>query len=72
MLEIRGPPASVIGKLFVVFLIALLAFQRHQLKTRSISGLCLARDHSIRATTYLEATLLNMQALRKAVELKEF
>ena len=34
MLEIRGPPANVIGKLFVVFLIALLAFQRHLLKKR--------------------------------------
>ena len=35
----------MIGKLFVVFLITLLAFQCHLLKkARSISGLCLARD----------------------------
>ena len=33
-------------------------------KARSISGLCLARDRSIRATMYLGATLLDAQALR--------
>ena len=42
-------------------------------KARSISGLCLARDRSMRAMMYLWATLLDMQALRKAAEnLKEF
>ena len=68
MLEIRGPPVNVIGKLFVGFLIALLAFQHPVKKGRSIFGLCLARDRSIRATMYLGATLLDVQALRKAAE----
>ena len=40
MLEIRRPTANVIGKLFVVFLIVLLAFQHRLLKKHvSISGL---------------------------------
>ena len=34
MLETRGAPPNVVGKLFVVFLIALLAFQHHLLKMR--------------------------------------
>ena len=34
MLKIRGPPANVIGKLFEVFMIALLAFQHHLLEKR--------------------------------------
>ena len=37
-------------------------------KARPISGLCLARDCSIRATIYLGATPLDKQALTKAAK----
>ena len=68
MLEICGPPANVIGKLFVVFWIALLAFQHHLLKKRVPTLACEACDRLIGATMYLEATLIDLQALGKAAE----
>ena len=50
-----NPPIKI-DKLFVVFLITLLAFQCHLLKkVRSISGLCLARD-----CTFFDTIRFNM------------
>ena len=67
MLEIWGPPANVIGKLFVVFLIARLAFQHHLLKKR-VPSLCCAWPVIVQYEPRCTWQLLHVQALKKTAE----